>query len=348
MRGFVGICVLALAASVTPAQEQPKTRDIPLDKIEDVTATEADALSEQMEDLEEGDLKTFRVVTDDNIAALALGDIYKSNQSFFKVKAIRKQSSAGGVFVMERLRGRMEPAMKWNRVSGEGPLTVTSRQTLMDRYWSGGPVMHFISAEFFVFLIVLMRCLFIFRERLHCPEEFSVKCAKAIEAGDLTEFETLSVKQRGLLAHTCRVMVANFRRLTIDEIKSRVEAEAVHELGRLQLPLRIINFVATTAPLLGLLGTVTGIITCFEALAGETASQSKAMTLAAGIKEALLTTAYGLIVAVPALTAYFVLHHRLTQIANLCGVTGEEFLHELAVLRREAGTAAGELDSGKK
>lgn len=334
--GFVavvlaGALLLLACPGMVGAQEE---MEIKLDDVEDIVDIEADALTQQMEELEEGDRREFKVATDDDISTLAVGDIYKSNQSFFKVKTIRKQTADGGVFMMARMRGRMDPSMRWNRVSGEGPLTVAARQTLLDRFFSGGPVMYFIAFLLLLWLIVVIRCLFYFRVKLHCPKAFADECAEAIEEGDIKKFEELSVKQKGLLAHTCRVMVANMRRLTVDEVKSRVEAEAVHEVGRLSFPLRVLNFIAVAAPLFGLLGTVIGMIMCFESLAGETATQSKAMAMAAGIKQALLTTAFGLIVALPALMSFFVFNYRLNQIANLCAVTGEELIHEIAVLRR--------------
>lgn len=196
--------------------------------------------------------------------------------------------------------------------------------------------MYPIAVLLLLLLIVTIRSLLYYRVALHCPAPFMAECSKAIEAGDLKRFEDLSVQQKGLLAHTCRVMVANIRRLTLEEIKARVEAEAIHEVGRLSFPLRLMNFIAVAAPLLGLLGTVLGMITCFDSLAGEAATQSKAMVMAAGIKQALLTTAFGLIVALPALFIFFIFNYRMNQIANLCAVSAEELIHEIAILGRDA------------
>lgn len=324
------------------AGEVRKEAEIRLDDIKDIANIEADALNEQMEELEEGDHKEFKVVTDDDIVTLAAGDLYKSSGTFFKVKAIRKQSAQGGVFVMERFRGRMEPSWKWDRVSGEGPLTMATRQTLLDRFMSGGIFMYPIAALLLLGLIVALRCAFYFRVDLHCPRDLVESCGKAVEEGDLAKFEDLVLKRKGLFAHACRVMAANMRRLTVEELKSRIEAEAIVEVGRLSFLLRVLNFVTVASPLFGLLGTVQGLIMCFESLAGETATQSKAVALAAGIKVALLTTAFGLIVALPILMVFFVFNHRLSHMANLCGVATEELLHELAILRREP------TDAGRK
>jgi biopolymer transport protein ExbB len=80
------------------------------------------------------------------------------------------------------------------------------------------------------------------------------------------------------------------------------------------------------APLLGLLGTVTGLVRCFQVI------QEKATTvnpispgdLAGGIWEALLTTVFGLVVAIPAYAAYNILAHRINGfVSRLQGRTAE-------------------------
>lgn len=67
--------------------------------------------------------------------------------------------------------------------------------------------------------------------------------------------------------------------------------------------LRVLNGIATVSPLLGLLGTVFGMISSFNSLAGA-AAMGKPELLASGIGEALITTATGLAIAIPALSFY--------------------------------------------
>ena len=335
--------MLAAAAFDVYAQEEKPdipTMDVPIADIEDVAEeTGAEVIAEQLEGLEEGDHKTFKIHTDDDISALKKDDIYKSNQTAFKIVSVKAKGEKGGVFTAERIRGRMDPSMRWHRMSGEGPLTLGSRETLLDRVISGGPVMYPIGFLLLLTIIVTIRLVYYYRADLHCSKEFADDCRKAIEEGDFARFEDLAVEEEGLLAHICRIIIANVRRLTIAEINSRVETEALHEVGRMSFPLRLLNFIAVAAPLLGLLGTVLGMITCFESLAGETATQSKAMAMAGGIKQALLTTAFGLIVALPSLMMFFIFNYRVNQIANLCAVTAEELVHEISIVKRAAQRA---------
>ncbi|MFC1462066.1 MotA/TolQ/ExbB proton channel family protein [Verrucomicrobiota bacterium] len=335
--------ILASAALNVYAQENKPdipTMDVPIADIEDVgEEAGAEVIAEQLEGLEEGDHKEFKIHTDDDISALEEGDIYKSNQTAFKIKSVKAKGEKGGTFVVERIRGKMDPSMRWHRMSGEGPISIGSRETLLDRVISGGAVMYPIGFLLLLTIIVSIRLLYYYRTDLHCSREFADECRKAIEEGDFARFEDLAVEEPGLLAHICRIIIANVRRLTIAEINSRVETEAMHEVGRMSFPLRLLNFIAVSAPLLGLLGTVLGMITCFESLAGETATQSKAMAMAGGIKQALLTTAFGLIVALPSLMMFFIFNYRITQISNLCAMTAEEIVHEISIVKRAAQRA---------
>ena len=78
--------------------------------------------------------------------------------------------------------------------------------------------------------------------------------------------------------------------------------------GRLFSGLSVLSVAAAVAPLFGLLGTVTGIIKTFSDLAERGAE--RAQFISAGIGEALITTEYGLIVAIPAFVLHAVLSRR--------------------------------------
>lgn len=82
------------------------------------------------------------------------------------------------------------------------------------------------------------------------------------------------------------------------DMQSSMREAAEREVARMQRKLEYISFIAATAPMMGLLGTVTGMISAFNviSLTGGTAKPSQ---LAGGISEALVTTCMGLIVAIP-------------------------------------------------
>jgi len=87
--------------------------------------------------------------------------------------------------------------------------------------------------------------------------------------------------------------------LTEAQAREETTAHARIDLAKTRSGLRALELIATTAPLLGLLGTVVGMIDAFQALQ-EAGSRADPAALAGGIWEALLTTAAGMAVAIPA------------------------------------------------
>ncbi len=120
---------------------------------------------------------------------------------------------------------------------------------------------------------------------------------------------------------------------TIERRPDRVEAEA-QRVGSLQIQsleknVGGLSFVAQAAPLLGLLGTVIGMVELFMSLQGTETATVDAALLASGIWKALLTTAAGLMVAVPALAAYSYLNSRTDRFRLVLRDTVEQVLTAL-------------------
>lgn len=108
-------------------------------------------------------------------------------------------------------------------------------------------------------------------------------------------------------------------------------ARVLYDLRRNCKPLAV---VADVAPLLGLMGTVTGMIKAFDVVA-KAGALGRTELLAAGISEALLTTAFGLIVAIPALIAYHIFRARAE---NLVREMEDACLEIVQALRGNAAT----------
>jgi biopolymer transport protein ExbB len=94
------------------------------------------------------------------------------------------------------------------------------------------------------------------------------------------------------------------------EVEQAIIDGGERQIGHLRRHLRVLNGVATVTPLLGLLGTVVGMIQAFNDIASAGA-MGKADQLAAGIAMALLTTAFGLAIAIPSLIMYMYLSGRV-------------------------------------
>ncbi len=87
-----------------------------------------------------------------------------------------------------------------------------------------------------------------------------------------------------------------------EEIEKGIESAAVFESGRLERGLMVLSTTASVAPMLGFLGTVAGMIQSFDTLAAQGLTNPGAV--AAGISVALITTATGLTIAIPAQLGY--------------------------------------------
>lgn len=100
-----------------------------------------------------------------------------------------------------------------------------------------------------------------------------------------------------------------------EEIQGKMDEVLLHENGLLDKRVGFLAMLGNVATLTGLLGTITGMIKSFAAVA-QANPADKAALLSAGISEAMNATAYGLIVAIPALVAYAILQNRANQLAE--------------------------------
>lgn len=124
------------------------------------------------------------------------------------------------------------------------------------------------------------------------------------QTGAAAEAIALLTGQRGVRARLVRTAMISVQKTPAPEAEAREETERVARLllSDLRSGLRPLELIATIAPLLGLLGTVLGMISAFQALQ-EAGSRADPSMLAGGIWEALLTTAAGMAVAIPASVA---------------------------------------------
>jgi biopolymer transport protein ExbB len=101
----------------------------------------------------------------------------------------------------------------------------------------------------------------------------------------------------------------------VEEVQGALDESSLQVIPSLQHGLNFISTFANVATLLGLLGTITGLITCFGSLAFADPSQ-KQQLLAKGIAEAMNCTAFGLIVAVAAILVHSYLSNRASRIID--------------------------------
>jgi biopolymer transport protein ExbB len=124
---------------------------------------------------------------------------------------------------------------------------------------------------------------------------------------------------------------------TRGELKDIVQEAGQLEVPRLERRLGMLATVVFTAPLLGLLGTVIGLIDCFTDLSLSAQTGYTSMTeLAGGIYQALITTAAGLVVAIPSAVAYAFLNSRINSLMHDMERAGIEIVNILCDHRRKS------------
>jgi biopolymer transport protein ExbB len=107
--------------------------------------------------------------------------------------------------------------------------------------------------------------------------------------------------------------------------------------ARLLRKIELLNTIGNVSPMIGLFGTVFGMIVAFQTLV-ESGGQPDPGKLAAGISVALVTTFWGLLVGIPALTAFAIFRNRVDGLTTECAITADELI---AVFRPGAGRQAG-------
>lgn len=171
----------------------------------------------------------------------------------------------------------------------------------------GGITMIPIGLCSIVGLAVVFERLFAFRREKVVPGEVVHASGRYWRRGDFEE--ALRVYER-FDVPLARILRAGLQRrhLGIDEMERAMVGSGQHESTVLGRNLRALGVIANLAPMLGFFGTVTGMLSAFEAI-GKAGTVTPTL-VAAGISEALITTVAGLAVGIPALAGYHYLRSR--------------------------------------
>jgi biopolymer transport protein ExbB len=190
--------------------------------------------------------------------------------------------------------------------------TIGSIPTRMsEMFFTGGPVMWPIAICSIVAVAFGIERLVVLRRRRVIPKDFVTRFIAHLEEGSLDRAGALKLCEENgspvaeVFAHGIR----KWAKPSV-EVEQAIIDGGERQVSQLRKNLRALNAVATVTPLLGLLGTVFGMIDCFNRIAGSSA-MGKSEQLAGGIGMALISTAAGLSIAIPALMLYMYLAGRV-------------------------------------
>lgn len=184
-------------------------------------------------------------------------------------------------------------------------------ESLARQFNQGGPFMWVIlSVLAIACAIVLERAIYYF---IYCRGnalKLAERIIDAVDEQDTNRAKSIVGKRNAPVYRILRTAVERYTAgLKVNRIMEGIEYTAIRELPRVTKRINYLSLMANIATLLGLLGTITGLQVSFGSLASVDASQ-KASMLADGISQAMNTTAFGLIVAVPCMLMYTVLHNK--------------------------------------
>ncbi|RPI81049.1 MAG: MotA/TolQ/ExbB proton channel family protein [Planctomycetaceae bacterium] len=171
-------------------------------------------------------------------------------------------------------------------------------------FYAGGIIMWPIALCSIVALTFAIERMVVLRRRRVIPPDFVKRFLEHLEQRQLDRAAAIELCERSgsPIAEVFLHGVRKWGKPSV-EVEQAIIDGGERQVGHLRRHLRILNAVATITPLLGLLGTVYGMIMCFNQIATSSA-MGKSEQLAGGIGVALLTTAFGLTVAIPALMVY--------------------------------------------
>lgn len=178
---------------------------------------------------------------------------------------------------------------------------------MLELFSKGGWIMYFLLLSSIVALAVTIeRLLYLRRKKILVPDIITaLDQIKAPE--DLNLTQSICQKFDGPFSRILLTTIEN-RDLSAEELRSLVEDDGRQAVRSLERGLGTLETVAAIAPLLGLLGTVLGMIKVFDVI--QTLGVGQAKALSGGISEALITTAAGLMIGIPVLIVYNYFRHR--------------------------------------
>jgi biopolymer transport protein ExbB len=212
-----------------------------------------------------------------------------------------------------------------------------SPMTFMELFQNGGPVMWPILLLWFIALTVMVeRLLFIIRENNDREPEVVANMLECVEKGNINGALEMGKKSKDTVSRILVYSLTN-REYSLSNAFIRASSQ---ELTRYQQGMAVLDTAITAAPLLGLLGTVTGMMRTFSALnTGGGSIADSAGQITGGVAEALIATCCGLFIAVFCLLPYNYLNARSEQAKQ--EISDASHALEILIAKSETGQPSG-------
>jgi biopolymer transport protein ExbB len=224
---------------------------------------------------------------------------------------------------------------------------------MLDYMIKGGPLMWLILFCSIISVAVFSERLLYFHQITIQVGEFLRGLSNLIQRRNFSEAIQECAGTPGPVARVVLTALRN-REAPRSELKEIVQEAGQLEVPKLEHKLTILSTIAFVTPLIGLLGTVTGLIDAFVKIS-ELGGYSSSNNISSGIYQSLLTTAAGLVVAIPSAVAYSYLSARVNTLMHDIERGGIEAVHMIYEKGLQTGADAGmtgaeiiDFDSSKK
>ena len=185
-------------------------------------------------------------------------------------------------------------------------------------------------------IAIIVERWWVYRRVSRQSKSCALEASRLLRAGRLAEAQQMTARPEVRDSHLARMLTTGLREweqdwaegetaVRIETVRTAVKHAAAESVGDRRRGLVVLGTIASTAPFVGLFGTTFGIINAFAAMAKPGATGGLG-DISAGISEALITTAFGLFVAIPALWAYNGLGGRVERFASELERAGDQLL----------------------
>lgn len=207
-----------------------------------------------------------------------------------------------------------EAAKKAGGGGEEAAVSGVGNESVFELLIKGGPVMIPLAICSLVAVTLFIERMIVLRKHNIVPETFFPGLKDLIGGGrvNLDRAFEYCVKSDAPIGRVLKIGIEKWRKKrAAEDVEKSIEDAASREVSQMERSLRGFKIIAGISPLLGLLGTVYGMIRAFQTVALSSEAIGKAAKLAHGIYEAMVTTAAGLTIAIPALMVYYYLARRV-------------------------------------
>ena len=216
---------------------------------------------------------------------------------------------------------------------------------LWQQFQAGGPFMYgILTIGLLIVGFIVERCISLYKSYKNAPSDLRQQVLTHVARGDFksaADYIDVTAKESALgkvALVGCHIRENGGGE---EELQARMDEKLSSEISRLDRRNGFLAMFGNVATLLGLLGTVTGLIISFAGVANANPAE-RAILLGKGISEALNSTAFGLLVAIPALVAYAIFQNRTDQVISRLTEDASEIYHDFLFYSESKGKGKGE------